>query len=199
VARKDESARAKRDALRKAGVTAPDTFPEFLAELAELPAPGFRDTVVTMDDRRPSILSTREVVDLDEIPVFVKNKKLVNSDVTFAQKVIEALIGKKVKSATTAAFAEAVFSLLIDHGGHVSGAVNTMVTARAGKDLVSSLAAEEISRRPPGSARRGAFGICRTSQEAPVLRLRSRGRERDDGEERLAHSERRRRHVGAFP
>lgn len=148
VARKDESARAKRDALRKAGVTAPDTFPEFLAELAELPAPGFRDTVVTMDDRRPSILSTREVVDLDEIPVFVKNKKLVNSDVTFAQKVIEALIGKKVKSATTAAFAEAVFSLLIDHGGHVSGAVNTMVTARAGKDLVSSLAAGILTIGP---------------------------------------------------
>ncbi|MFZ2886678.1 MAG: citrate/2-methylcitrate synthase [Minisyncoccia bacterium] len=150
VARKDESARAKRDALRAVGAIAPDTFPEFLAELAKLPTREFRDTVLSMDisKRQASILSTREVVDMEAVPVFVKNGKLAKSDVTFARKALEAIIGREVKSDTTAAFAEAIFALLIDHGGHVSGAVNTMITARAGKDLVSSLAAGLLTIGP---------------------------------------------------
>jgi ATP citrate (pro-S)-lyase len=150
VAHKDESARAKREALRAAGAIAPDTFPEFLAALHRLETPEFRDTVVPMDisDRKPSILSTREVVDMDAVPVFVKNKKVVSQDSTFAKKALEAILGRETKSDVTAAFAEAIFSLLIDHGGHVSGAVNTMITARAGKDLVSSLAAGLLTIGP---------------------------------------------------
>lgn len=151
VARKDESARAKREALRGAGAIAPDTFPEFLAALRRVESPEFHDTVPSMSDiagRKPSILSTREVVDMEEIPVFVKGKKLVAQKDTFAQKALEAILGKPVASDVTAAFAEMIFSLLIDHGGHVSGAVNTMITARAGKDLVSSLAAGLLTIGP---------------------------------------------------
>ncbi len=151
VAHKDESARAKRDALRAVDAIAPDTFPEFLAALRGLSTPEFHDRVVPMDElskRKASILSTREVVDMDAVPVFVKNKKLVASETTFAQKSLEAILGREVKSDVTAAFAEAVFSLLIDHGGNVSGAVNTMITARAGKDLVSSLAAGLLTIGP---------------------------------------------------
>lgn len=151
VARKDESARAKRDALRAAGAIAPDTFPAFLNEFPRLPSSVFRDTVIAMDDfvqRQKSILSTREIVDVDDAPVFVQNKKLVPPTKTFARRALEALLGKPVSSPVTAAFAEAVFGLLIDHGGHVSGAVNTMITARAGKDLVSSLAAGLLTIGP---------------------------------------------------
>lgn len=151
VAHKDESARAKREALRAAGVTAPDTFPTFLDALARLEVPEFHDTVLPMDElsnRKASILSTREVVDLEEIPVFVKGKKLVAQDATFAKRALEAVLGKDVKSDVTAAFGEALFSLLIDHGGNVSGAVNTMIAARAGKDLVSSLAAGLLTVGP---------------------------------------------------
>jgi len=151
VARQDESARAKREALRSVGAIAPDTFPEFLAALAKVDTPEFHDRVFDMSDlsnRKASILSTREVVDMEEIPVFVKGKKLVKSDTTFGKKAIEAVLGRELKSDTTAAFAEAVFSLLIDHGGNVSGAVNTMITARAGKDLVSSLAAGLLTIGP---------------------------------------------------
>lgn len=150
VARQDESARAKREALRAVGVIAPDTFPEFLAELAKLDVPEFHDKVVPMDmsDRKASILSTREVVNMDAVPVFVKNGKLVAQDTTFAKNALEAILGRETKSETTSAFAEALFSLLIDHGGHVSGAVNTMITARAGKDLVSSVAAGLLTIGP---------------------------------------------------
>lgn len=54
---------------------------------------------------------------------------------------LEALLGRAPQSPVTVAFADAVFRLLIDHGGHVSGAVNTMITARAGRDMATSLSA----------------------------------------------------------
>lgn len=183
VARQDESARAKREALRAAGVIAPDTFPEFLEALRKLETPDFRDTVVPMDmdNRKASILSTREVIDLDEIPVYVKNKKIVAQDSTFGRKAIEAILGRELKSYTTTAFAEAVFSLLIDHGGHVSGAVNTMITARAGKDLVSSLAAGLLTIGPRfggavnEAARTWLTGVAEAKPAAEFVESQTKG------------------------
>lgn len=109
------------------------------------------DTVVDMDpleDRKQSILSTREITDLNAVPVFVKDGSLVKQrDNAFAAAVMQALLGREV-SAETAAFVENIFELLIDHGGHVSGAVNTMVSARAGKDMVSSLASGLLTIGP---------------------------------------------------
>lgn len=151
VARKDESARAKRDALRAAGAIAPASFPAFLEEIEKLPASTSHDRVIETKhimSREASILSTREIIDLDAVPRFVENGKLVKQpENAFAAAAMQALIGKKV-SLETAALVENIFELLIDHGGHVSGAVNTMVTARAGKDLVSSLAAGLLTIGP---------------------------------------------------
>jgi ATP citrate (pro-S)-lyase len=151
VARKDESARAKREALSAAGAVAPETFPDFLKEMRALPGGVSHDTVIEMaaiTKREKSILSTREVLDLGSIPVYVKNGKLAKqAESAFASSALEALLGKKV-SPLTAAFVENIFVLLIDHGGEVSGAVNTMITARAGKDLVSSLASGLLTIGP---------------------------------------------------
>lgn len=184
VARKDESARAKREALRAVGVITPDLFPEFLAELAKLPVPEFHDRVVAMDElskRQKSILSTREVVDMDEIPTFVKGGKIVKRENAFAKKALEALLGREVKSDTTIAFGEAIFELLIDHGGHVSGAVNTMITARAGKDLVSSLAAGLLTVGPRfggavnEAARTWLLGVSSKKDSATFVEEQTRG------------------------
>jgi ATP citrate (pro-S)-lyase len=151
VARRGESAREKRAALLAAGATVPETFPEFLREIAKLPSSPFRDRVFDTNalmNREKSILSTREIVDLDTIPVYVKVGKLVRKEENaFASAALRALLGKEV-SGIAAAFTENVFELLIDHGGEVSGAVNTMITARAGKDLVSSLAAGLLTVGP---------------------------------------------------
>jgi ATP citrate (pro-S)-lyase len=151
VAKKDESARAKREALAAAGAKAPETFPQFLEAMKELPEGAARDRVMdteTLMQRKASILSTREIVDLESVPVFVQDGKLVKQgESAFARAALEALLGKK-PSEITAAFVENIFQLLIDHGGHVSGAVNTMVTARAGKDMVSSLAAGLLTVGP---------------------------------------------------
>ena len=150
VARKDESARAKRDALVAAGAIAPESFPKFLTAIEQLPADS-RDTVSDIQppmNRQASILSTRKIVDLDAVPVFVKDGALVaQPENAFASAAIKALIGRDV-SHETSALVENIFELLIDHGGHVSGAVNTMITARAGKDMVSSLAAGLLTVGP---------------------------------------------------
>ncbi|MDP4011677.1 MAG: citrate/2-methylcitrate synthase [Candidatus Roizmanbacteria bacterium] len=58
------------------------------------------------------------------------------------------LLGRQLKSKDTAAFVELVMKLLVDHGPYVSGAVNTMIAARAGKDLVSSLASGILTIGP---------------------------------------------------
>ncbi len=142
VARKDESARAKREALAAAGAIAPASFPAFLKEIEKLPGES-HDTLTDVQplmNRKSSILSTRKIVDLDAVPVFVRGGKLVKQpENAFAAAAMKALIGRDL-SEESAALVENIFELLIDHGGHVSGAVNTMITARAGKDMVSSLA-----------------------------------------------------------
>ncbi len=60
---------------------------------------------------------------------------------SFATIVGSMLLGKKLKSKKTEQFIDLALRLLVDHGPYVSGAVNTMIAARAGKDLVSSLCA----------------------------------------------------------
>ncbi|MCE9541115.1 hypothetical protein K8R03_00975 [Candidatus Kaiserbacteria bacterium] len=151
VATKNQSARAKRDALGGAGAIAPESFPAFLKAIEALPSGDVHDTVIdisAMEKRTASILSTREIVDLQSVPVFVRDGKLVAREQnTFAHAAIRALLGKDI-SPETSALVENIFELLIDHGGHVSGAVNTMITARAGKDMVSSLAAGLLTIGP---------------------------------------------------
>ncbi len=58
------------------------------------------------------------------------------------------LLGKETHSKKTEEFVDFVLRLLVDHGPYVSGAVNTIVTARAGRDLVSSLAAGLLTIGP---------------------------------------------------
>lgn len=150
VARQDESTRAKRAALVRAGAIVPGDFPAFLQAVAQLP-PGERNDApkqTPVHGRRASILSTREIVDVESVPRAIEKGKLAKArPYAFSHAVLAALLGRPVTPAT-AAFVEQVFELLLDHGGHVSGAVNTMVTARAGKDMVTSLAAGILTIGP---------------------------------------------------
>lgn len=141
VRTQNESARAKREALRAVGATVPETFPEFLTALQTLPTSTIDDgpsplQTTSFMNRQKSILTTRKIAQPD---------KLGNG---FVQNTLEALLGRPITSEATKQLVETVFTLLIDHGGHVSGAVNTMITARAGKDLVSSLAAGLLTIGP---------------------------------------------------
>lgn len=179
VRQNDESARAKRQALRKAGAAVPDTFPGFLAELAKLP--GGKGGAATPDiapllSRRASILSTREV-----------REEGSQRKQTFTGAILETLLDRPLRSLETAAFADTVFALLIDHGGNVSGAVNTMIAARAGKDLVSSLSSGLLTIGPRfggavnDAAKTWLAGVSEKKDVAALLEEKAKAGERIPG------------------
>lgn len=69
-------------------------------------------------------------------------------------------LGRPIKSKKTAEVIDLALRLLVDHGPYVSGAVNTMISARAGKDLVSSLASGLLTIGPRfGGAVNGAAKV----------------------------------------
>ena len=87
VARKDESARAKREALRSSGAIAPDTFPAFLEALRGVSTRPFSDPAFDaslFEKRRASILSTRRMFH-GEVAEFVRGKKLVAKEGAFTR------------------------------------------------------------------------------------------------------------------
>jgi ATP citrate (pro-S)-lyase len=59
---------------------------------------------------------------------------------SFTEAILMRILQRESVSHETVVFADTVFSELIDHGPHVSGAVNTIITTRAGKDMPSALA-----------------------------------------------------------
>ena len=69
-------------------------------------------------------------------------------------------LGRALKSKKTEEAIDLALRLLVDHGPYVSGAVNTMITARAGRDLVSSLVAGLLTIGPRfGGAVNGAAKV----------------------------------------
>ena len=170
VQNKDESARAKRIALRNAGVTTSDTFDAFLHALKTLPQKKYIDPEIDLSAlalRRASILSTRVLGQEKSVQKYVKNKKIIDTENVFVTAALGALLGRTVRSDVTKKFVEIVFATLFDNGGHVSGAVNTMITARAGKDMVSSLAAGLLTIGPRfgGAVNQAARLWCNGVQE----------------------------------
>ena len=183
VARKDESARAKREALRSSGAIAPDTFPAFLEALRGVSTRPFSDPAFDaslFEKRRASILSTRRIFH-GEVAEFVRGMKLVAKEGAFTRAALKAILGRAPRSPITVAFADAIFSTLIDHGGHVSGAVNTMITARAGKDLVASLASGLLTIGPRfggavnAAAEQWLSGVAEGSAAAQFVSERTKG------------------------
>nr|AOE43271.1 ATP citrate lyase [Coremiostelium polycephalum] len=155
-----ESADAKNSALKKAGAIVPNSFEDFseviaktyqklesegLVKKIEEPTPpelplDFKTAVKTGKVRKPtSIISTicddrGEELTYAGVPI---------STVCQEQYCIGDVIGllwfKKKFPPYASKFVEMCLKLVSDHGPCVSGAHNTIVAARAGKDLVSSL------------------------------------------------------------
>lgn len=79
---------------------------------------------------------------------------------SFAWIVGSLWLSRALKSKKTEAVIDQALRLLVDHGPYVSGAVNTMISARAGKDLVSSLVSGLLTIGPRfGGAVNGAAKI----------------------------------------
>lgn len=128
----EDTAQAKMVALREVGVHVADTFNDFMALFKDLSS-----DVVTV--KSPRAWESRSLVTRGTL--FSSPKFEHQSEKTpYTQAILERILQKTDVSHETVAFADLVFAQLIDHGPHVSGAVNTMITARAGKDMSAALA-----------------------------------------------------------
>jgi ATP citrate (pro-S)-lyase len=128
----DETAKAKMEALQKAGVTVAPTFSEFMASFASLPknvtrVTASRDWKGRTSSIKATSFSARKYSSEQRIP-------------SFTEGILMRILNKESVSRETVAFVDTIFAELIDHGPHVSGAVNTMITARAGRDMGASVA-----------------------------------------------------------
>lgn len=156
-----ETAKFKNDNLRNAGAHVPESFEDFGTVLATLyPTMSFwtewskakwseesphnaiiQSKIHTITHRQPTLFSSTisdergEELVYDTIPVsdFVASQSIA--------KVIGHLWLQKELPDRACEFITTALILLADHGPAVSGAVNTKITARAGKDLVTSLIA----------------------------------------------------------
>lgn len=148
----EESAKAKREALKKAGAKVPESFSEFVEMIKNLEDFGFESSGVTiesMDDRHHALIASSISKDVDgEVKVLGEDLLSFAKENTFAKIAASMFLGKKITSSDTEELVDFILRVSFDHGPYVSGALNTIVSARAGKDLVSSLASGLLTIGP---------------------------------------------------
>jgi ATP citrate (pro-S)-lyase len=154
----DESATAKKAILKKAGAIVCDTFADIATILAARAVETRHKTESKIGERSRSLIISHISGD-KENDIYLLGKELLDTinDNSVASLIISMLLGRQVQSQKLIDFTDYVFKLLVDHGPYVSGAVNTIVSARAGKDLVSSLVSGLLTIGPRfGGAINGA-------------------------------------------
>jgi ATP citrate (pro-S)-lyase len=136
----DESAQAKKEVLAGAGAIVCDTFSDISKALSTKTKRTTISPESSIGERKHSMMISHISGEKDE------NVQLLGSDLidvvnrnSIASLTLSLLIGKQVDSKKAIDFTDYIYKLLMDHGPYVSGALNTIVSARAGKDLVSSL------------------------------------------------------------
>lgn len=144
----DESASSKKQVLREAGAIVCESFEDIAKELGE--AETIDPIVVTeLGQRRRAPFMSR-ISGEKKGDVYLLGRNLIDTvnDNSLASLTISMLLGQQIKSEKIITFVDYVLRLLADHSPNVSGAVNTMITSRAGKDLVSSLASGLLTIGP---------------------------------------------------
>ena len=102
-----------------------------------------------MNNRKPVLFTTSISDDTDgQASILSENLLTFVQNRSFAAIVASMFLGKKNISKDLEEFVDLVLRLCVDHGPYVSGAVNTIITARAGRDLVSSLSAGLLTIGP---------------------------------------------------
>ena len=128
----EETARAKMEALGDVGVNVSDSFNDFMKAFGKLT----KDLAATSYSRAWRARSQATHASLFSAPRY-SHEKPAN---TFTEGILRRILGRETVSSELVSFTTLIFSELIDHGAHVSGAVNTMITTRAGRDMSSALA-----------------------------------------------------------
>jgi ATP citrate (pro-S)-lyase len=161
---KSETAAAKKQALRDVGATVFDTFADLAPTLRELAGeqPIAEERRLIGDRKKLHIISRISGDNKDgDVQLLGRDLRDTVENNTYASLVLSMLLGEKdIQSDKIITFMDYVLKLLVDHGPYVSGAVNTIISARAGRDLVSSLATGLLTVGPRfGGAINGAAGM----------------------------------------
>ncbi len=147
-----ETARAKRELLKEAGAKVGDSFADFINYLRRLDLMSIDNISKDADDlqnrSKGLIASSLSYDENGDVKILGKDILDLAENSSFAAIVISMLLGKQEISKETENFTDFVLRLLVDHGPYVSGAMNTIVTARAGRDLVSALSAGLLTIGP---------------------------------------------------
>lgn len=124
-----------------------------------------------LNNRTHSLFTTTISGDVGGEPtVLGKNLTSLATSHSLAYLAGSLWLGRPLKSKKTESAIDLALKLLVDHGPYVSGAVNTMITARAGRDLVSSLASGLLTIGPRfGGAVNSAAKIWFESVGAGIL------------------------------
>lgn len=150
--KKEEEAKEKRHALKEAGAIVPDTFSEFVGAINSLEDFGSEennDRIEQMDDRRHALIASSISKDEDgDVKILGEDLVSFAKGNSFAKIAASLFLGKKINSTDTEDLVDFILKVSVDHGPYVSGALNTIVSARAGKDLVSSLASGLLTIGP---------------------------------------------------
>ncbi len=142
---KDETARGKRDMLEKAGAQVAESFTEFLSMINALPVDQFEEksyahALQLFASRHEALITSSISGDANGVTGLLHEDLLsFVQKRSFAGIVCSLFLGRNEVSPELEEFVDFVLRLLVDHGPNVSGAMNTIVTARAGRDIVSSL------------------------------------------------------------
>lgn len=152
-----ETAAAKKEAMREAGINVLDVFvdlKEALSDGSKLGDQSHRP----INRRRKSLIVSRISGDINgDVHLLGKDLLETVEQNSLAGLDISLLLGHQVESQKLIDFTDYILKLLVDHGPYVSGALNTIITARAGRDLVSGLVAGLLTVGPRfGGAINGA-------------------------------------------
>lgn len=139
---KSETASAKREALTGAGVVVAASIGELANQVKEIPKDNIQENNSDFSGRTASLFTSTISAENSDGYVFVgKSLQEWSEQGDIAAQIMAALLGRAPRSQTTVDLMRTIFLLSVDHGPQVSGALNTIVTARAGKGVVDSLAA----------------------------------------------------------
>ena len=148
----DETAESKNKAMREAGIFVPDTFNDLPNKIKEVYTRLRNDgTIIEVDEPEVKLISTNRVSksfictisdDRGEEATYAGYpiSSVATPDTGFGiGDVVSLLWFKKRYPKWATNFIETVIKTVADHGPAVSGALNSKVTARAGKTVVESL------------------------------------------------------------
>ena len=145
----DQSATAKKNVLRENGATVCERFADIAATLSQHKDKSRVVTDHTIGERRKALIVSHISGDRKgETQLLGKDLMTTVESQSLASMILSMLLGELVKSKKAVEFTDYILRMLVDHGPYVSGAVNTIVAARAGKDLVSSLASGMLTIGP---------------------------------------------------